>query len=306
MNKKITIEPLVDSRYYNKIEFFDNFIIKSSNNTSKLQAEMNFFELIPDDLKIYFPNYLGATSEGFYNRGYSLERLLSHDLGYMFVNKFDQSFFYDVLSSIKEYFNCVPKKETSAMEFKRSVSLVLLKKLEERVLMIKDLACFDEINKQFYKVFKEGIEPFSKTLIEELGFRFSKVNSPQLWLSHGDLCFSNIFFEKGRLLLVDPRGVSGSFDELFIPAHYDFAKLSQCIFGGYDFCSRKMTRVKEHEKLKEFFVELLSFFDIELKLLRLVECSHFISMIPLHKECETKMKLFAAQAINSYRDFESL
>jgi len=113
-------------------------------------------------------------------------------------------------------------------------------------------------------------------------------------ISHGDLCFSNMFFgdERGKLLLIDPRGAENE-NELWMDPYYDVAKLSHSVLGGYDFFNAGLYDVspeldlglklgEDKRRYMEIFQDYLEKNNYEQRRVRLCEASLFLSMLPMH------------------------
>jgi hypothetical protein len=85
--------------------------------------------------------------------------------------------------------------------------------------------------------------------------------------------------------------------------YYDLAKISQCIYGGYDFINNEVETDMKKDFNKEFR-ELVHMFGLNFKLCRLIESSHFIAMLPLHINSKNKVLRFANKAIDVFEEIQ--
>jgi hypothetical protein len=144
--------------------------------------------------------------------------------------------------------------------------------------------------------------PFSKS---------DNIITKNLVVGHGDLCFSNILYDKNIFLLkfLDPRGAETE-DQLWTNPFYDLAKLSHSILGDYDLINNSLIKVefssegafklsqynKNYDHLKVLFINKVSQMGLDLKTLRLAEASLFLSMLPMHIDFPNKTMAFILRA----------
>ncbi|MDP6935341.1 MAG: aminoglycoside phosphotransferase family protein, partial [Myxococcota bacterium] len=134
-----------------------------------------------------------------------------------------------------------------------------------------------------------------------------------LTVLHGDLCLSNILYDRrGRMIrLVDPRGAFGDFRVHGDP-RYDLAKLTHSFSGDYDFLSHGLfelsfdgTRValtthttERHEAIKHMFSQWLDMgWGAWSEQVQLIESLLFLSMIPLHSDRPDCQSAFLARGL---------
>jgi hypothetical protein len=86
---------------------------------------------------------------------------------------------------------------------------------------------------------------------------------------------------------IDARGAMSA-DDTYMPLIYDFAKLSHCIHGHYDWIMAQnlvtSEQAKQHQILRNEFALLMKAHGISAELVRLGEASLFLSMLPLHMD----------------------
>ena len=136
------------------------------------------------------------------------------------------------------------------------------------------------------------------------------LNNSGSYFSHGDLCFSNMIFSEteNKITFIDPRG--GKEDEVFRTPYYDLAKISHSLLGGYDHIINNISMIEFDHDMKAYlnfngaldhggkklftaFIESLGY---DLDLVRIVEASLFISMLPLHTDDIKKVFMLALRA----------
>ncbi len=138
---------------------------------------------------------------------------------------------------------------------------------------------------------------------------------------HGDYCFSNILFDSMHYIfkLIDPRG---RFMEqtIYGDPRYDIAKLRHSIVGRYDFITAGLYRLRETSngayefyvsappsaaKLQEVFDEMSQAAGYCLSDVKLIEALIFLTMIPLHRDDESRQQAFYLTAIQKLNDILS-
>ena len=154
-----------------------------------------------------------------------------------------------------------------------------------------------------------GIKNLFDKSNEILGKSKSLLNNSEGLISHGDLCFSNILIDEKdcKLVFIDPRG--GEINNNFRTPYYDLAKLCHSLLGGYDHIINNVAEIQfdqsmqatilfnqnlmEYEKVFSSFVENLG---MNYSLVREIEISLFLSMLPLHIDSTKKVNMLALRA----------
>lgn len=289
---------LTSPRHFNDIRDCGPYLIKSSIHFQKISAEINFYENISDDLKRFYPQYLGKTKDGKWPAGYKIEKIPNYDLGVYFTqkNKGGDYSFEDIFTLLEDYFGAVKKQEVSKEKFFNCLDTNVLKRNLERCKALRSTAFFEDVDHIFKSAGFIDIFDYSRILNDEIRASFEESEHFELWLSHGDLCFSNIIVNNGKIYLVDPRGYGNPLEEPYLIPEYDLAKLSQCIYGGYDFINHCIEENSQFD-LKDRFLKFLLHQGIEYKRMRLIEASHFLSMLQLHTDSRSKVLRFAKRSI---------
>ena len=305
--KQKTKFKMTPARYYNHLEDKGDRLLKSSIHSDKIQAEINYYKDLSQDLKEYHPEFLGESKEGQWETGYLIEKIPSCDFGQIFTglceSEVDSSM---VLQSLGEYFETIPKKELSHSEWSDKLERLVLLKNERRLTLLKGQSYFREIEKVFKRNGWESMDSFMDSLNRRARKMCDEKNQKYtVWKSHGDLCFSNLIPFSNHLYLVDPRGVVDGEDGL-LPSYYDLAKISQCLLGGYDFINNEVNytpRITLNGPLVAAFKEFLERFEQSYELTRIFEVSHFFSMLPLHISSPKKVLAFSKNAIDLFEEF---
>lgn len=127
---------------------------------------------------------------------------------------------------------------------------------------------------------------------------------------HGDLCFSNIFIEDtyNFIRLIDPRGNFGKFD-IYGDSRYEIAKLLHTLEGKYDYIIEDMFSIQVHSNritftISDYSKDVLKIFKhvfsqklYNIRELRLIEATLFLSMIPLHSDFPDRQMAMLATGI---------
>ena len=139
-------------------------------------------------------------------------------------------------------------------------------------------------------------------------------------IGHGDLCFSNMLYdnETSTLKLIDTKGALEE-TQIWTNPYYDIAKLSHSICGKYDFFNSGMHEIKlnsdlkfelivdfDNEKYIEIFKKYLEKSGYDYNMIRILEASLFLSMLPLHMDYPQKVFGFLLNAINILEELESV
>jgi hypothetical protein len=301
------------SRYFNSILKKDDKIIKKSKQKTKLEAEFLFLKSIPKNLKPFYAEvYEGIDHGNLYE--YSVQAYDMFDVAYQHINRsidvHDMSGLFNVLNS---YF--VQAMSTKIESFGTETSEII-EKNTTRFHDLENYRIFKSLN-SFLENHK-GISILSHHSRVESKLKENEklINSKGRVLSHGDLCFSNILFSptEMEIKLIDPRGIDKS--NGYRSPYYDMAKLSHSLLGDYDFivngmtninfdydmrCSNELTVNKNHN-YHEIFKSFLDDFKLDLHVVRLIESSLFLSMLPLHIEDTKKVFSLALRSVEIYED----
>jgi hypothetical protein len=296
----------INSRHFNKITVSKNLMKKSSSHKEKIISEYSYYRFLPDQLKIFLlmPFGLEVDSNG---ASYYTERLNVLDLSLQWIyNTFDEESFKILLNSINDFLEQRLKIFGSRRLSKEEVDQLYVGKVYKRMESIKNTSLFNALNefieeKTTYRDWFHVIQKYEE--LYKLLKRRGKISLKAV-ISHGDMCFSNILYDRriGLMKFIDPKGCKTK-EGIYMQELYDIAKLSHSILGDYDFIIHGMCNISpgpdgsfrfeipyhNHNDLKKIFKKHLEKWSIDYNVLRLVEASLFFSMLPFHMEDETKV-----------------
>jgi hypothetical protein len=306
-------------RHFNSVTPCDLYtVVKRSTNREKIRLEYDYYNALPENVQRYFVRPF-AFEETATHASYRMERLQIPDVALQWIHgSLSGSDFRNFLDQVFYYLALRPVREASVAQCRAAAAEMYLDKLQQRFEQLRVLPSFGEVDARVtHGGSRNGIagllEDF-KRLYETLERRR---HYQSLALGHGDLCFSNILYEKGTQLmkLVDQRGAADP-ARLYTDDHYDLAKLSHSIFGLYDFINNDLFDLKiaddlsmclefddaDRKQQQQMFAETLAEKGYDLELVRLYEASLFLSMLPLHSEGPRKMVAFAMTAAGILRE----
>jgi len=291
---------LLQSRYFNSltIDPVKGVITKKSEKTEKLADELNWYQNLPDALKIFTPRILAnETSNGqieivqeFYGYPNLAELYVFGDL--------DLSVWKNALQQLMEVhlrFRAVPgdlhPNDLEAMYRDKTFSRLELLKSEpfwKVLLSVETIEVNGEVLRNLPLLSKELNEGIEALLQNTTGA-----------VIHGDYCFSNILYDLNTQIirLIDPRGSFGK-KGIFGDPRYDMAKLRHSVSGMYDFILADLFKLEnldhknafrfevfkpeKQEMLAAYADELMAENGYAIEEIRLIEALLFLSMTPYH------------------------
>lgn len=302
-----------NSRYFNSVTLNKKQVVKYSKNIQKIKSEYNYFRLLPESMRRWFvmPYDLKNDSQG---ASYAMERLLVLDMGQQWVNggfsteDFDR-FITDILHFADERSRRPCTREKATVNFDR----LYIEKVRVRQESLQSDGLYAYLDDMLRSGTRHGsLQQLTECYLDLIApYRYRLPDFETV--GHGDLCFSNILYDKRiRLLkLIDPKG-GCAVEELYTDPLYDYAKLSHSILGGYDFIVNGLYEVLIDDNLRlrlqtpdndfhlfaKSYITALESRSIDVKLLRLCEASLFLSMLPLHREKPRNVLAFALIAVH--------
>jgi hypothetical protein len=296
-------------------------IRKYSRNTAKFVNEIAWYLKLPKDVTHVAPRVLDHSLDE--NKPYVDLEFYSYpslsDL-YLFSN-LDTAAWKKIFLRIFAVIDAMSahKKQADVSSLKN----MYLDKTFERLNHITNDAKFTDFLNEVTINGKncKGIKQILNSL-EEDAKRFGILDTQQFQVIHGDLCFSNILYDRklNIIRLIDPRGSFGSHD-IYGDIRYDMAKLCHSVLGDYDFMVNGLCSVdnsKQGYQLKIFHSdEYMSFKNLFRKMLigkineqeftriRFIESLLFLSMVPLHADNILAQKAFLCRGISLYNEVTS-
>lgn len=311
---------LLGAREFNQLKIDEKrgLITKSSSNREKILQEINYYNKLPHDLKIFFPRLYD----------FELGKLVSYSIEYYPYKTLSEYYvmyelsegcwrrifdkIFDVYSEFKKHLGQMPSPE--------QYHQIYIGKLFDRLEKVNENPeLFDLINKgelllngQSYPGWK-----YYLSFIEEVINR--AYTNCTCAVIHGDLCFSNILYEPSTntVKFIDPRGAF--FDEgVYGDPNYDLAKLMHSVHGGYDFIMHQMyvlegsneagykfnlIQSEKTHSIKNVFLSRLhhDYSSKEIQAFLVQEAMLFLSMLPLHKDDLRRQKALYLTALKIFK-----
>ncbi len=311
-----------DARFFNILSGDDFTVTKQSANKEKIKREFEYYQLLPDNMKMWYVMPFHYTEDE-QKASYMMERYHMTDIAIRYVHgAITVEEFRDILDKLFYFLKSRKEKEVSHEIYVEKASELYLTKVTNRIEQLKQAASFEKINHMIQTGTEfDGIDDivvWYKTIYDSIVSKKSFRNV--LVVGHGDLCFSNILYNRDASLLklIDQRGALTE-EELYMNPYYDMAKLSHSICGYYDFFNSDLFEITiedrlqykltvfgeaENDAYRTIFKEYLERYEVDYTLIRLYEASLFLSMLPLHMEREKKVFGFILNAIRILKETE--
>lgn len=309
-----------EARFFNALQGDEYTVTKRSANKQKIKSEYTFYYLLPETMKMWFvmPFAYQEEPDG---ASYTMERLHVTDIAIRYVHgAVDMEEMKDILKKLFRFIRSRVRKEVSEAEYGDLRERLYIRKVDERIAELKKYGSFPQFESLIrsgtdYNGIDEIVEKYKKLYYDATGrIRFR----PELVTGHGDLCFSNILYQKeaGLLKLIDPKGCLTE-EGLYTDPYYDLAKLSHSVCGNYDFFNSGLYQVflgadmkfhlsvdADSGKYAKLFREYLEEAGFDYRIVRIYEASLFLSMLPLHMDREQKVFALLLNALGIIEQLE--
>lgn len=299
-----------DVRFFNAISRDAFTITKRSSDKAKLRREFEFYGLLPPLMQMFFVQPFDLKDEGDV-ASYRMERLFIPDVALQWLHgAFQAGEFERFLDKAFYFLSIRPKRTVPQAEAAARFETLYVTKVRERVAQFKADAGYAVLEPLLRSVCGD-IDALLERYLAVLNKARRRFPLDHLVVGHGDLCFSNILYNKASqtMKLIDPRGASSE-DDLYVDPFYDVAKLSHSVLGSYDLINHDMFDVRVGDSMKmdlvldrappewakPLFLQRLEAAGFAPALVRLCEASLFISMLPLHMDRPRKVLGFAVNA----------
>lgn len=311
----VTLEFLSGSfsaRHFNRIAHDRYDVVKQSPNVDKIRREYAFFGFLPEVMQPFFLQPF-SYREDEAGASYRMRRLFVPDLAVQWVHSaFTEAQFDQLLGHLFHYLGSRPRRDVGRKAAQRTATALYVDKVQARIDQLLGL----QVGRDMDAVLRAGgIAGGVGALFERHVEAYSRVSrrrsEPQMCVSHGDPCFSNILYSPSTqtFQLIDPRGADQE-DEIYSDVYYDVAKLSHSVLGSYDFIVAGQFELVHEEdlalslridddapaSLRPRFVQELSRNGFDVDLVRACEASLFLSMLPLHIDNPKRLAAFALRA----------
>lgn len=302
---------LISSRVFNRINISDHgTVIKYSINVDKLIKEKSYFNMLPEQLTIYYPRII---SSGYKNDEYYYEMEY-----YGYPNVSELQLYWNLPKEIWErlfdrLYLCLNQfKENRYSIGKQAYKSFYIDKLRERFenytnYLIQQGSDYSWIESAVY-IDDIYCLPLNSLWEKLESFFEKKYNENMFCCFHGDFCFNNILYDINSSIvkLIDPRG---SFGETCVGIYgdfeYDIAKLAHSTIGKYDYLVNNLFTLNAESNIKfkidfdlrdnQYILEsetksIINKFNLNIDDILVIMGTLFLSMAPLHSDSYIKSK----------------
>lgn len=306
-------------RSFNDLAISFQVVEKRSSELAKISAEAAWFNAIPSRLRLYTPAFLGTTTTVEKKiGGYAIEYLPMPSLHELFVfGAVSKGSWQRILEATFAFMNVALEegKEFSAPTVIRQLTTDKTAERLDRWLSEAGIS-----KTQTWRYAGKNT-PTLGEIAKATGALIDMDSTDMLGIMHGDLCFTNIFFDfrTQRVKVIDPRGtVDGQTPTPLGDLRYDMAKLNHSIVGAYDFILADRftcTGFLERDLTIEFPTDssfnlvnsLISSLSINGRRLSDPEITAitvhlFLSMLPLHSDRPKRQQAFVANALRLFAE----
>jgi hypothetical protein len=300
-----------DVRFFNSVQTENEFVlVKRSSDADKLRREYRYYGLLPPALQMFFIQPFDfEMAEG--GASYRMERLFVPDMALQWIHgSLDELSLSRFLDKVFYYLSVRPTRDVGLEKARAAHRDAYRDKVLTRLEQLKGKAEYAKLQPYLDANFG-GIDALFGRYLRLLERQGERGIRRELCIGHGDLCFSNILYSKttGLMRFIDPRGADSE-DGLYVDLHYDLAKLSHSIVGNYDFINYGLYRLEIGADLqldleihpgapswaRTMFEQRLRDAGHDPALMRLLEASLFLSMVPLHIDAPKKVLAFLVNA----------
>ena len=310
-SKKTLLRP----RHFNQLTINPllNTITKVSEKSDKLEDELNWYKLLPEELKVLTPRILNQNNQDegtititqeFYGYPALSELFVYGDLS---VSVWESIIDYllDILQLFRGY-----KREVTPSLFEEMYQ----KKTEERINQLLQQNSFWAEIWELKEITINGIiYPNISAILKNLELKTKELsNNHTFTIIHGDYCLSNILYDLNNQIvrLIDPRGSFGE-KGIYGDSRYDIAKLRHSISGSYDYIVGDLFNInttdgrieysifedKKNKYLEEYLDHCIMKNGYDLNEIKHIEGLLFLSMIPYHRDHFERQQIMYAKCI---------
>ena len=302
--KSITTE-----RAFNSLVIDNGYVTKCSEQSNKLDAEINWFKNFPDDLSLYIPRFKMISDQ---SSCYQTEYLYLSTLSELYVfGKLPEYVWKQIFLSAKIFLD---KLHKNRMEVPGNNFNYKEKTLERLRIFSRESAI--DLDREW--TFNETILPSINKIVEELDIYLVGSEKRSTFI-HGDICFSNTMydFRSNQIKVFDPRGMDFSNKiTVYGDPDYDYAKMMHSVIGLYDFiisgfysCAINKYTIEFHidivDEIKKIQTNYVTVFgEQKLEIHYAIMVHLFLSMLPLHNDNEEKQFALLANAFRLYKNLK--
>lgn len=306
---------LTTQRSFNNLTFSEDFVEKSGDDATKIEAEAKWLQEIPQALKLHTPLFLDFQSKGD-TKNYRLSKEYLLTLSDLFVfGRLGIGAWSRIFDACDEFLTKCKQYGLSTAKVDNTDHLYLNKSLER--LEIYCSAAGIEIA-QPWRINGEVV-PGLGEIAQHAASRIVPYRPDFGAIMHGDFCFSNIFydFRLQRIKVIDPRGfVDRTSPSIYGDQRYDIGKLHHSVIGLYDFITAGWVEVEQTEPYsvsltlphspyieivqEEFLARTFSSHRANDGTFLAMSILLFLSMLPLHADSSQRQMGLLANALRLY------
>ncbi len=331
------------TRYFNEISVTDhNTIVKSSKeNADKIEKEIAWYLNLPNRLRIFTPQFIDYNADSSFfseHKQYELEyinhvtcasKFMYDNNDVKYWNRLFETTFTMLRRFKSESINSVPLIPANKM-FKDAI----LTKLNNRIADTMDSSTGICNDTEFLSLYlNNAITVNGKELdgrvsnydyiAEQYDEIFKGSNYNKYYqIVHGDLFFGNMLFDSNSdtLKVIDPKGhYDSSVPTIYGDVRYDVAKLYHSIVGNYDYISNdvymiynndpkdfqyKILTSNQNQSIIDAFEKKLVECSFDLREIKFITATLFLSMIPLHKDNINRCMMFYIKAVEIFNSIK--
>lgn len=304
------------ARAFNDVQISGKVVLKSSNDSLKMDAEARWFEECPDTLRGYLPAFLGRFESGG-RSGYRTSHTFLSTLSNLAVfGRLSTDVWQRIFAACSEFLDAAAVHRAPS---DLSVDPVQYygAKTEKRLALFADQGL---VRVDFPLELNGRATPSALQMGIETAEIIKQSAASPLTFIHGDFCFSNIFFDfrSDAIRVIDPRGIlpDGRISHYGDP-RYDVAKLAHSVVSNYDLIvAGRITCMSAGQKLtfdltatrEAGWSAMQSAFQrsgiheriIDETVRKAIQVQLFLSMLPLHKDRPSRQLAFLAMAADTY------
>lgn len=299
---------LLQPRFFNTLTVNPilNTITKVSENSDKLQNELDWYLGIPDELTVLTP------------------RIVSYERKNGRLQIVQEYYGYPSLAELYVYGDLHPDTWNSILrhvmrvhqEFRRhpgvlehaAITTMYARKTWDRLELLQgqDVAWRALLNRPTIRCNGQTLQNVPM-LRREIDARIERlVKTASVTVIHGDFCFSNTLFDVNHQIirLIDPRGSFGV-KGIYGDSRYDVAKLRHSVAGLYDYIVADLFHLEEDVDgflatvyagemtalVADAFDCMLQEAGYDLDEIKFIEALLFLSMLPLHHDSPRRQRM---------------
>lgn len=247
-----------ETRSHNRIEIFDNYIIKYSTS---IEGERYYYENIPSEFKYLFPSILESGEDYI-----KLEKI--HGIPISFLNVNNTLTEKILLKILYEFYHL----HQNSIEIE---NINIYSNYYDKVL--NRIKSYDFSSYENFETTSSKILEFLRSYEDNKSGRFGII--------HGDPVFTNILIDtKDNLKMIDMRGKIGNVLTIYGDIFYDYAKIYQSLIG-YDhiLMGKEIDTEFLNKNIEVFDNFIIQHYGVEnLINIKNITNSLLLSLIPLH------------------------